>query len=101
MLNYIFYIFIISLTGIVILILDSWNKKIMVRSILSNRVVDYLFVFSGLILLFLKTTDSTLLIVEIVKYGTSFILLFFLPGWIFVRLLRITEKIHKIPMAVI
>lgn len=82
------------------LILSYRNKKIWVPIIFTYNALDYVFVFSGFILVTLIFLDSSSLETEILKYCLSFILLFFLPGWLVVRSLKIYEKFHKIPVMV-
>ena len=100
-LNPFFYVFIYSLTGIMMLILSLRNKRIWVPILFTYNAVDFIFVFSGFILIILNFFDSSLLVTEILKYCFSFLLLFLLPGWIFVRLLNLSDKFHKIPILVI
>ena len=100
-LNPFFYIFIYSLTGIMMLILSFRNKRIWVPILFTYNAIDFVFVFSGFILITLIFLDSSSLESEILKYCLSFILLFFLPGWMVVRFLKISEKFHKIPVLVI
>lgn len=49
----------------------------------------------------LNSVDSSLMVFELLKFCFSFVLLFFLPGWIVIRFLRITEKLNKIPVLVL
>lgn len=83
------------------LILSFRNKRIWVRILFTYNAVDFLLVFSGFALIMLNFLHSSSLAVEILKYIFSFMMLFFLPGWLVLRLLKLTEKFHKIAILVI
>ena len=100
-LNPVFYLFIYSLLGIMILILSLRNKRIWVPILFTYNAVDYLLVIFGICLIVVNFADSSLLETQILRYCFSFVLLFFMPGWLIVRVLQITEKFHKIPILVI
>lgn len=83
------------------MILSFSNKRIWVPVLFTYNALDFVFVFSGFILLTLLFLDSSLLESEILKYCLSLIILFFLPGWMVVRFLKLHEKFNKIPVVVI
>ncbi|HYF98507.1 MAG TPA: hypothetical protein VD815_00290, partial [Candidatus Saccharimonadales bacterium] len=101
LINPVFYIFMYSLIGIIVLILIDRNKRVWVPILFTYNAIDCVFVVSGLIVLFLINFDSHSIFPEILRYCFSFILLFFLPGWLLVRILKITERLHKIPLMII
>ena len=83
------------------MILFYRNKRIWIPIIFTYNAVDFAFVLSGFALITLNFLGSSFLESEIPKYCFSLMLLFFLPGWIVVRFLKISEKLHKIPILVI
>jgi hypothetical protein len=83
------------------MILSVRNNRIRVPILFTYNAVDFVLVFAGFILIALNFVDSSLLQIEILKYCFSFVILFFLPGWIVVRLLKISDKFRKIPILVI
>ncbi len=94
--KYSLYIFAISLTLILIVLLRKSDYNFKFRIPYLKKIIDYFFIISSVIV-FVSNLDSHL-VYEPVFYF-SILITFFLPGWIFLRILGI-DDINKKPAGI-
>jgi hypothetical protein len=95
------YFFEISLIGILLLVIFKGNIEIRIPVRISVNTVDYFFIISALLVLLLNIVNISSTTIEIVRFCFSVMVSFFLPGWVFIRLLDVYDKIKKLPILVL